>query len=432
MNKEGLVAFDAIPLAVAVSPRRVPRITRAFTKLFGPRPLAFLAALGFAVPALAAGNDPDWFSPVIGASVTYDDNLFRLSPGADPQTVLGRSTKSDWIASANLGVKIDKPYGLQRFQLDAMETRYRYQNATFLNHDTFEYRGAWLWQLTPRLGGEISIERTQALVNYADYRVYSALNLQTNQFQRAKFDWWAGGGWHVLGGVVATESRNSQVFNAVGNFDQNTAEAGVRYITRDDSSLTFIARSSRGEYQGRVIDPVNVLDNHFTQQEGEVRGIWRYSQQSLFDGRLGYLDRHHANFSQRDYQGPVGRLGYTWTPDAKLRFDVFASRDLYSFQELTNSYYVSNVIGIVPNWLISEKTTAHLRLDRATRDFRGAVVATPLMRFDTVRSASAGIDWKATRGLLVTGEVRREQRDSNFTGFDYKVNVVTVKAQLTF
>ena len=392
------------------------------------------AALGglFVAAGPALADDNDVVSGIVGGSIGRDDNLFRLSSGTSPQAALGRPQKSSWLYTGNVGLKVDKPYGLQRFQLDLMATDYRYESASYLNWTGVDYRAAWLWQVTPKIGGVISADRQQSLASFADYRNYNTRNIQTVENQRANVDWWVDGGWHVLGGVLASESRNSATFTAVGDFNQVTAEGGVRYIARDDNSVTVSLRESRGEYRGRVIDPVGVLDNHFDQHEVEGRVVWRVTANSLFDGRLSYLERKHANFSQRDFKGPVGRLDYSWTPTAKLRFDFTAARNLYSFQEPTNSYFIASTLAFVPVWLVTEKTNLRLRFDHTERDFRGPVVPTAVLRSDTLRSAGLGVEWKATRGLTVTGDLRREQRSSNYAGFDYKANILFVKGQLIF
>lgn len=395
----------------------------------------WLTALGMgamlaAPPALA--DDYDWFKVVLGAQVQHDDNLFRLSSSVDPQTVLGRGSKSSDISTLTAGVKIDQPYGLQRFQLDALVNDFRYSNASYLNWTGVDYRAAWLWQVSPKVGGVISADRVQSLASFADYRNYNVRNVQTIQTQRANVDWWVEGAWHVLAGLLNTEARNTASFTAVGDFDQTTFEAGVRYITREENSLTVSLRESRGRYQDRPLDPATLLDNGFKQHEAEVRGVWRATAQSLLDGRVGYLERKHDNFPQRDFNGPVGRLDYQWTPTAKLRFDFTLARNLYSFQEPGNSYYVADTLAFSPVWLISEKTNARIKLEEIRRDFRGAVAAGAVQREETLRNAGLMGEWKPLRTLTVTGELRREQRSSTLAGYDYRANIIGAKALLMF
>lgn len=389
-----------------------------------------LAGLLLAAPALA--DEYDWINFVGAAKVEHDDNLFRLSPGTDPNTVLGRGTKSSDITTLNAGVKIDQPVGLQRFQADAIVKDSRYSNASYLNWTGVDYRAAWLWQLTPKVGGVISADQVQNLASFADYRNYNIRNVQTVRNQRANVDWWVEGAWHLLAGVLNTEARNTASFTAVGDFTQTTFEGGVRYVTREENSLTVVVREGRGRYHDRPLDFTTLLDNGFKQHETEVRGVWRITAQSLLDARLGYLERRHDNFSQRNFSGPVGRVDYSWTPTAKLRFDFSAARGLYSFQELGNSYYVANVFTFAPVWLISEKTNARIRLERIERDFRGAVSPGAVQREETLNNGALVGEWKPLRSVTVTGEVRHERRSANVAGYDYRANIVGVRAQVMF
>lgn len=393
---------------------------------------AALVFCGFLAAPTAHADETDTFNFVAGGSIGYDSNLFRLPSSANTQAAIGRSDRSDWLYTGKAGVRVDKPYGLQRFQLDATVTDYRYRDSSYLNWTGFDYRAAWLWQITPRLGGEISASRQQVLADFADYRVYNTRNIQTIQTQRANADWWVDGGWHLLGGLVQTEARNTATFNAVGDFDQTMAEGGVRYVARDDNSVTFSLRETHGVYQGRVLDPVQVLDNKFDQHEALVRVIWRFSPESMFDGNVGYLRREHDNFAARNYSGGVGRALFSWTPRVKVTLDFSAARNLYSFQEPTNSYFVADSFTFRPKWEVSEKTAVYAKADYTLRDFRGPVVPTATLRTERLSTLSIGTEWKATRNIRVNGDLARIQRSSNYAGYDYISSSAMLSALVLF
>ncbi|MGE5531474.1 MAG: outer membrane beta-barrel protein, partial [Bacteroidota bacterium] len=241
-----------------------------------------------------------------------------------------------------------------------------------------------------------------------------------------------GARWHLVGGAHQNKLSNDVVFNPVGNYRLNSGEAGARYVTPAENSVTAVARTSRGEYQDRTADPVSLLDTGFDQHEVETRVIWHASAHSLFNGRLGYLERKHDNFSQRDFSGTVGQLDYTWLPTTRTQVLFSLIRDLASYQEATNSYYVLDGFVISPTWQLSEKTTLRARLDLNRRDFRGAVTSVSTMREDRNRVLLFGADWRASRDVLVTASVQRERRTSNLTGLDYSATVANLSAQIAF
>lgn len=401
-----------------------------------------LVTVSLSSPAWADDKDDINFSA--GAGVVFDDNLFRLPDSANTRQALGKSQRSDRILTTNAGIKIDKPYSLQRFQVDLNLIDNRYDTYSYLDYTAFNYRAAWLWQLTPNIKGTLSADQQQVLNSFSEFRDFNnQLNrrrsIQTNENRIFDIDANIGGGWHLLGGVSELRSRNSVAFNAVGDFIQTGANAGIKYVFPSENSIALIQRAFNGDYQGRSADAVTQLDSGFKQRETEAQLHWRLSGKSLIDAKLGYVDREHDNFSSRDYDGVTSRLAYNWLPTGKLGVTTSLSRNLYSFQQSINSYYVADTFAVSPIWHMSEKTSLTLRYDFSHRDYRGAVVTVTERRKDNVQSLMLSADWKPLRTVTVTGALRHEMRsssfnDSNATGGDleYDTNSATISAQLLF
>lgn len=405
-----------------------------------PATLSFIPvmALTFALQAAYAADQgetepvPDTFDFVLGAKVYYDDNLFRLSDSESPAPTLGDSQKSDVVYTTTAGIRIDKPYAQQRFQLDASVVDSRYQTYDFLNHTAFNYRGAWLWHVTPRISGILLAEQKQELNNFADFRSIAEKSIQTNRTHAFTVDAELGAGMHLLGGLVDVRSRNSETFEAVGDYQQRGAEYGVKYVSRAQNWISLVRRDTTGEYNGRPLDPIAQLDTGFDERTTEATVDWHVTVKSEFLAKLGYVDRTHDNFSQRDYAGMVGRLLYRWKPTAKLRLDTSVSRNLFSFQEDGNSYYVADTFSVSPIWKYSPKTTFRARYDYGNRDYRGAIVPTSPMREDTMQSVLFGADWHATRKITLSGTLQHVRRDSNIANYDYDSNSAGINLEVLF
>lgn len=391
-------------------------------------------SVGYAAPEDALQTNKDAFQFVTGAAVRYDDNLFRLAEDR-PVPIAGKSQRSEMIYEVNAGVRFDKTYSLQRFQVDLTATRNEYQNYSALSFTGLNYRAAWLWSITPRLTGTISADRTKSQGSYADFTNNTTRNTQIVENQQFMADWWVSGGWHLTGGVSRQYSDNSAPSSAIGNYTQNTAEAGVRYVSAAENSIALVQRQSQGEYDGHTLGPA-LLDTRYDQRETELRTIWRASAHSTLDARLAYRDRTHEHYSQRDYSGTVGSLSYLWTPTGKLQFTLAAGRDLGSYQETTNqyssSYYASDYVSLAPAWLITDKTTLRFKYDLSKRDYRGAVVARPDSREDTMRVAQLSLAWRPTASINVDSYVTRETRSSNIDGADYHDKIIGISAGLRF
>lgn len=377
--------------------------------------------------------DPeDALNFAIGTAVSYEDNLFRLSDSADTDLLPGKPHRSDLLYSATAGIKIDKPYAQQRFKLDLMANENKFQNNSFLDYTGFDYSAAWIWHLTPNISGTLLAKQEQTLVNFADFRDFTEKNIQTSQVRLFSIDGLIGGGWHLLGGAMQVRARNSQTFTAVGDYVQDSVEFGGKYVSPSENWISLVQRESKGEYGGRPFDALAQLDSGFDESETEAKMSWRLTGKSLINAKLGYLDRKHDNFSQRDYDGVIGKLEYEWNPTGKLQFNTSVARNIYNFQEAFNSYYVANTFSIGPTWDVSAKTAIHLRYDYSERDYHGAVMPTPELRHDTVQSFQLGAEWKATRTVLVGASIQRDTRSSNFNNLDYQANSAGISAQLLF
>ena len=399
---------------------------------FKPALIMILAALA---PGAGHADPEDSLNFAIGATLRHEDNFFRLpSSSAAPNVGAGNSSsKSDLIATTYAGIRVDKSYALQRFQLDVTATNYSYRSNDFLNFSALDYRGAWLWSLTPRLTGTLSADRTTELTSYANLLNTNVRNKRTNENQRLMADWWLTGSWHLTGGVYhqRSEGQNTQQ-TAEGDYDQNTGEFGIRYVSPANNSIAAVHRETRGDYLGRSLDFVNLLDTQYRQSENELRSIVQVTGHSLLDLRLGLVDRSYDHFSQRDYSGAVGELAYRWTPTGKLNIALAGGRNLVAYQEAGNSYYASKYIRLTPEWLVTDKTTIRLRLDVAQNDYRGAVRPVTTLREDTIRTLQFGLNWRPTRTITVDGYLTHEQRSSNISGADYDANVAGVTAALLF
>ena len=120
------------------------------------------------------------------------------------------------------------------------------------------------------------------------------------------------GGLRAVGGVNYFDLKNSDIFVAEGDYQANSAEYGIKYVASNNSSMTLLGRRTHGEYDKRVINTFSLNDSGFDQSDAELRFVWAASGKSTLNGRLGYLDRGHDNYSVRDYSGPVGSLDYIW------------------------------------------------------------------------------------------------------------------------
>ncbi len=372
---------------------------------------------------------------VAGDSVIYDSNLFRLPSGVDAQAALGASSRSDTINVAYVGLRIDKDYAQQRFQLDLTQTAFRHANFSFLNYQAFEYRGEWNWHVTPRWSGTLSAERRVGTASFADTQIpqRTQRNLRTGDNLRLSLDGSLFGGWHVLLGVFQYQTKYDQGFLPQNSSRTRGAEGGIKYESASGSALSLLHRSIQGDYLNRVPDAVSFSDNAFRQNELELKLDRELSGKSRIQGRLTWIDVRHAHFAERDFSGLAGEWAYIWAPSGKLRIETVAKRDLSAWWQTYSSYRVDDSLSITPIWQIGAKTSLRARVERIRSDFRGPLPSNAgPARGDTLHSAQIGVEWLPLRSLTLDASLQRLRRSSNFSGVDFDTSIAGVNARIKF
>lgn len=379
--------------------------------------LVLLASLTQGVHA-----DPeDTWNLNAGIKTEYVSNLF-FSPQA--------LESSDQITATTVGLKFNKPVGLQRFVVDASLTDNRFRTNDYLDYLGKDLNAAWLWSLTPRIKGNLSANYNEGLNSFIDYRGRER-NLRTTQLYRFDVEGEIGGGFSAIGGVNHSNVKNSEIFIAERGFQANAAEFGIKYVASSDSSVTLLGRHTRGEYN-QAVDPGGLLESGFDQNDAELRFAWVPTGKSTLVGRLAYINRVSDNYPIRDYSGPVGSIDYRWNVGAKLLIIAGFRQDLVSYQTLEASYYKARAFSIAPVWQVSGKAALRANYSYENRDYLGAPVAVLGGRQDTLQQGQVAVDWTPLRSLTVSIFAQRQTRTSNRAINDFDYDMAGISASFVF
>lgn len=382
------------------------------------------AAVGLvSPPALADGADTLNFSA--GLTRQHDGNLFRLPDGINPLALTGKSARADTITTATLGINFKKAWSLQQVEASYEHVDNRYATYGYLDNEADNARAAWRWQFTPRLKGNLTYDRSQALVSFGDFTDYGTKNVRTNTAQRFDADWTPfDNGWHLLAGIGRHRTSNSQLFVQEEGSRSVSADFGLRYVFPSGNWIGVVARDGEGEFFGRRLDAVNQLDTGFRDRRRELRAYWSRGK-TLLEGSLGHASRDYDHFSSRDYSGGIGSLKWTWTPTGKLAVLTSWKRDFTAYTDARSSYYRQDIVSIGPVWQAAAKLRLSLKLDHTRRDYRGAVTALPFVaREDRGNAVQISADWSPLRALTVTGYYIDDRRDSSLAGSDYAARIL--------
>lgn len=389
-----------------------------------------LACLGLVSPALRA-DELDTLQLRAGARLQYESNVFRLSETANTQALIGEPTRSDTAAITTVGVLLNKPYSLQRFELEVHADNYRYRRFSSLNFTALNYAAAWRWSLTPALHGNLTAERREFIDTSADVQNLGQVNRRTERVNLFDAEYELGSAVRLVGGFFDRTLKNSSPFTLEGDSSVQGAEAGLRYVFPSGSSLAYRFKRGSGDYPGRVPSAFSAAS--FREREHEVRLDWPVTGKTAIQARLSHVDRAHDDLAARDFSGITGQVQATWAATGKTQVVVGLDRELSSYQATSASYYTGYRLFVAPSWKPTEKTAVRLRYDHGVRDYKGALPGFAATgRRDTTNQGSVALEWQALRSVKVTLALQTERRKSNEAGADYKNRGASVGVQVSF
>lgn len=388
-------------------------------------------ALAGVISLNAHADELDTLQFRAGQTWQYDSNVFRLSDAVNSQAIIDSASTSDHYGVTTIGAKIDKSYGLQRFEVDVNVNRYNYQNFSRLDFTAVNYAAAWRWSITPSFYGNLTTDRQEYNDNTADVQNLGQVNRRTDRLTLLDAEYAIDGPWRVLGGVFERTSSNSQAVTFEGDSKIRGLEVGVRYVFASESSFAYRLKQGNGEYPNRVLSTVSASD--FKDREHEFKVIWPITGKTTIQSRLSYFDRAHDGLGARDFSGFVGQLDATWKPTGKTTVSAGVARDLGDYQTNNISYYQGNRLFIAPTWKPTEKTAVKFRYDYGVRNYKGSLPGfVSTNRKDTTDLAVLGFEWDVIRAVKLSTSVFSDRRKSNEFGADYKSHGINLGVLASF
>lgn len=386
--------------------------------------------LGLVSPVLRA-DELDTLQFRAGERLQYESNVFRLSESANAQALIGEPTRSDTAAITTVGVLLNKPYSLQRFELDVHADNYRYRRFSSLDFTALNYAAAWRWSLTPALHGNLTAERREFIDTSADVQSLGQVNRRTESAKLFDAEYELGSAVRLVGGFFDRRLTNSSPFTLEGDSSVQGAEAGLRYVFPSGSSLAYRFKRGSGDYPGRVPSAFSAAS--FKEREHELRLDWPITGKTALQARLSHVDRAHDDLAALDFSGVTAQVQATWAATGKTQVAVGLDRELGSYQTSTASYYTGYRLFVAPSWKPTEKTAVGLRYEHGVRDYKGALPGFAATgRRDTTRQGSVALEWQALRAVRLTLALQSEKRTSNEAGADYKNHGASVAVQVSF
>jgi exopolysaccharide biosynthesis operon protein EpsL len=392
--------------------------------------LALLLTWG-AVPVWAQSEDT--LKLKIESALRHDSNLFRLPASANTEALIGRPSAAERIDINTLSLSFSNSLSLQKVELNANLSNYRYQNFSYLSFVARNYSVAWRWALTPHLRGNLQRERQETINNFADYRGFSGQNLRSNSKSQLNGSYEIDASWSLTAGLSQSSQINQQALAAEGDYSAKSTELGLRYASGSGSSLSYILRNAHGSYLNRLLSQNDLYDDGFTQLDSEFRLRWVLSGKSTADIYTSQISRTHPHYAQRDYSGRNAGINVNWSFSGKSALTASWARELASYQTSSSNYSQTDRITLGPIWQISPKALARARYEVAQSDYLGSPfgpVTTP--RSDSTSGVSLSFDWQPFQYLTISTSLENATRRSNLAGLDYESKMATVSAQFSY
>lgn len=408
--------------------------------------LIALAAPVLVHTPVAWADESDVLNLNAALTMMHDNNLFRLSPTANPAS-FGIDGRSDTITMTSVGLNLNKTIGVQQLigNINFVDTSYK--RNSYLDFHALNYDAKWLWAVGRRWTGELAVDHTESLNTFSDYTTLNnrARNVRMIESQRFSANYWFHTSWAAVLGVSRNSVSNEQAVLAESDYEASGFNYGIRYRPVSGNTVTLRARQLDGRYANRQFNTVSQFDNGFSQNSIELEVSWLLTGKTQLRSQLNYLERKHDHFASRDYSGWAGNLDLVYAATGKSSFTFGYKHGLYAFQgrylqaqapfaPITSSYYELDELNLGARWAATDKISTSARLGYGKRNYRGEIIALPAgvdQREDKFTRAGLDIGYKPARWFEIKVGMNFEKRNTNDDRYDYKdrTTFVSISAQ---
>jgi hypothetical protein len=371
------------------------------------------------------------------AGAVHDNNLFRLSPDANRQAILGTNDGSDDVYRVGAGIRHEmRIAGRQSIRLEARGDELKYSNFSQLDHFEYGLRGEWLWEVTNDVNGALGYERRTRLIDLAQVQApVKDIIVEDHGFLNGA--WRIGPSMRLRGALDALRGSHSDNTLAAGDSHALTGTLGVDYVTALGNSLGVEYRQTHANYPTQELTGGGTLvDNEYT--EREIAGVLGLVAGPTVTGnvRVGHTSRKHKEFPERDFSGTTWRGTLDWTPLQKTGLEFSLYHEPRSIIDIAASYVLVSGGTFGPRWAPTEKLVFYAFAVRERQQFKGdpnlVLVPGTVQRDETVRALRVGGGWELQRFVNLSLGVDHGQRTSNTFLRDYTYTTVMANAEFRF
>jgi hypothetical protein len=313
--------------------------------------------------------------PYVGTELTYDANIFRLPKDFTPNLTdiagdKAAAVRSSFIKQLKAGIAAKWQLSQQELLADISINQNWFSTFHEFNYTGHNLLGQWNWQLAQRLKGELSYSNNLRLASFRGIN-RPAPNLETKENYIFKGgyeifpDWFLRTDFNRLSVHYPDKDRQQS------NWIEDTKEFGIRYLNPLENMLGFFIAITDGKYPNRL--DTSPLDNAYTRTTYTLDSMWNYSVKTRLRGKIGYLSQAFKHQSQLDFSNIVASGDVLWKASVRSSLYLEAWREIYSADNLINSFSLYQGVRLTPKWIWSPKVQLELPISYEQQSNLGAI-----------------------------------------------------------
>ena len=393
-----------------------------------------------ATPVLAQDADGRVISLSAGLQLTHDSNVPRASSRQSPIAQnAGDGKLADTYLKGLVGLNFDRQISQQRVQANAQIDGYKYNN--YSDFDNIGYRAGlnYDWVVGRPFFGKLGVDLRRYEPQIQDGQI--SANNKRNRID-SQFLYFQGGfrftpSLSLIAGVDYERRRNRLQEYKGMDVDIDGIEGGLRWSPGTGLELDFVYRHSKGDYSELASRLPNgnpamtAYTNNYKQNDLLLRASYRPNEDTRLGGFVGQTKREfdvaELEGVNRDFDGLTlgGDLEWALTGLTKMRVRfgrTIAPQDgVY-----TASYVEANYIEVRPRIMLTGRIAVEPFVHYINYKYSGDRYVGQQTRKDDVTLLGAQATYELTRTVNLVGELRHERRNSNYSQWDFKANVISV------
>jgi hypothetical protein len=393
-------------------------------------------ALGAELRAAPAADavDSNSFDFDVGDTLSYDNNLYRVSPPAGTaSTALGPGARrEDYINRLSVGSTIHYLAGRQVFdvKLRADNNRYRFNDE--LNHVAGNGSGIWSWALGHTWTGRIGVIYDRELAAFAN-NLFLGKDMLTSVDYLAEVRKDLTPRWSVSAAGHWSQADHSASVRETEDLRSKTGSAGITYETPELNAFGVSYRYTDAHFPNSS-STLAGFDRDYTENAPKLWLRYAFSAKTDLDAQAGYLYRKYPNSVIGNFSGEFWRGTLKWSPTAKTQLSLSGWHELQAYIEAGSDYFVSQGFSITPAWAPTDRWQFSLQYSRDNQRFIGS---TPVpfglpSRHDRVYSTVLAASYTPQPWLEFGLHYRIDKRGTNRYLLDYKDDTAGVSVKFKF